>query len=93
MMLSPMDHHLSTVGWHLSPHAKERIQSRGIRMSQLITALTKPDLTYPDRGDEIRTAGRLAVVVNPSSHTVLTVLVTGELPWSEQQARDVFALA
>jgi len=92
-MFSPMDHHLRTLGWHLSPHAAERIHSRGIRPSQLVAALTSPDLTYPDRGDQIQTFGRLAVVVNPRSRTILTVLVTGASRWDEHEARAIFALA
>ena len=88
-MFSPMDCHVIALGWHLSPHARDRIRTRGVRASRLVEALKAPDVCYPSGGDQVRTSGRLAVVVDPSSRTVLTVLLTGDSAWDEANARTL----
>jgi hypothetical protein len=86
-MFSPLDHRLTTIGWRLSCHARERMHSRGVSVEQVVAVLTDPDLTYPSAGEVVHTRGRLAVVTNPTTHTVVTFLLTGAEPWSEDEAR------
>ncbi len=90
-MFTPTDLHLRMVGWQLSEHAKDRARRRGVGVARIVTALTDPDLTYPRDRETIMVRGRLAVVTNPRTRMVLTVLVTGEDVWDDAQARVVFA--
>lgn len=95
-MYSPADFHASTCGWHLTAHAKQRAQARGVRIAQLLAAVTAPELSYPDPGNArhtVMTRGRLAVVVDARARTVLTVLLTGSDRWTDADARVVFATA
>lgn len=92
-MASPLDMHAQSVGWHLTDHVKLRARRRGVRIEQILAAVTAPEMTYPNRTEVIMTCGRLAVVTNPRTRTILTVLLTGISPWEDKDAREVFAPA
>lgn len=93
-MFSPLDHHLISLGWHLTPHARQRIHARGVRASDLIAALTRPEITYPTGPGGSRTVlthGRLAIVAHAKTRNVLTVLLRTEELWDDEDCRAVFA--
>ena len=73
-------------GWHISAHARGRALERGICDRDLRFTVEQPDYTYPqadsygsDRRVHVR--GEWAVVVNPTEHTVITVLYQDHTRW------------
>lgn len=95
-MFSPLDHHLTTLGWHLTPHARQRIHDRGVRVPDLVAALTHPEISYPTGPDgggrSVLTHGRLAVVAQQEGRYVLTVLLRTEEVWDDADCRTAFAV-
>lgn len=90
-MFSPLDFHASTHGWRLSAHAKQRAYDRGVRVDRILAAVDDPELSYPSGDLTILTRGRLAVLADLPSHTVVTLLLTGTEAWNDKDARAVFA--
>lgn len=60
-------------------------------MRQIVEAINDPEITYPDGAEIIMRRGRLAIVINPRTQTVLTVLLARGNTWSDVEARAVFA--
>lgn len=65
--------------WRISTHAHRRALERGLCDRELRLTIEQPDCTYPqtssyghDRFVYVR--GEWAVVLNPTEHTVITVL-------------------
>lgn len=76
-------------GWALSRHSRLRAIERGISEAQIRDVLCDPDVTYtqsnygPNR--QVLQGGDLGVVVDWSSHTVITVLFRDQQRWRRQQ--------
>ena len=70
--------------WTVTQHASVRMDEMGVQTEELIETLEHPSITYPSPpaygpGRAIAVAGRLAVVHNPTTRAVITVLWHG---WS-----------
>ncbi|MGO4599467.1 hypothetical protein [Terrabacter sp. 2RAF25] len=68
-----------TIGWRLSAHARSAIEHRGFLERDVLAAAAHPELRYTcynygaDR--EARIRGRLCVIVNAVTKTVITVML------------------
>ena len=82
-------------GWTITAHARERIDARGISDLDLHRALEQPECSYPQTGSglqegerQVRVRGRWAVVVNPVTRTVITVLFASPNDWHAHTRRE-----
>ena len=78
------------MSWTITHHAEVRMTEMQIGAVELLETLTYPSITYPSPpshgpGRSIAVAGRLAVVVNTSTCTVITVLWHGQTGRSSHQ--------
>lgn len=72
----------TAMNWELTYHASARMIEMGVDDDELLETLGYPSITYPSPpsygpGRLIAVAGRLAIVHNPSTRTVITVLWHG----------------
>lgn len=70
------------MSWTVTGHAAHRMDQMGVEESELFYVLEHPSITYPSPphhgpGRSIAVAGRLAIVHNPTTKTVITVLWHG----------------
>lgn len=68
--------------WKICDHAKQRLGEMGLRRRDILTALRNAEVEYPGSlghpdGRRIACWDRLAVVFNPTTKTVVTVLWRG----------------
>ena len=80
------------MSWTITHHAEVRMTEMQVGTDELLETLSYPAITYPSPrshgpGRSIAVAGRLAVVVNASTRTVITVL------WHGQTGRSSHRLA
>lgn len=76
--------------WTFTHHLKQRAAQRGITDAAIIEVLHTPDVTYPQSAfgsdRQVRQRGELAVVVNPLTHMVITVLFRDYDRWTSYLA-------
>lgn len=68
--------------WSMSFHATLRVNEMGLTEGEVVDALNWPSVTYPSppkygHGRSVAVSGRLAVVHNASTRTIITVLWNG----------------
>ena len=69
--------------WVVTHHAEIRMNEMNVDIEEVLAVLEWPSTTYPSPasygpGRSVAVAGRLAVVHNPSSGAVITVLWNGQ---------------
>ncbi len=79
-------------GWQLSRHAQARAAEHGFDDAELFAALERPEVSYPqtNHGDlrQVRQESRVAVVVDPVTRVVVTVLFRSPAEWQRHLAQD-----
>ncbi|HEX9711732.1 MAG TPA: hypothetical protein VGB52_04155 [Actinomycetota bacterium] len=68
--------------WKICDHAKQRLDEMGLSRRDVLTALKQREVEYPGslrhpEGRRVACWDRLAVVFNPATRTVITVLWRG----------------
>ena len=78
-------------GWRFTRHAREQIAARGFDLGDVLAACNQPEQRYtsynfgPNRW--VCQLGRVAVVVDPTSRGVITVLLRETEVWDDEDAR------
>ena len=78
-------------GWRFTRHAREQIVARGFDVGDVVAACNQAEQRYtafnygPNRW--VYQRGRVAVVVDPTSRTVITVLLRECGAWDDDDAR------
>lgn len=80
---------------HLSKHARDTMQRRGVLFAEILRAVHEPEVTYTSDGCVVHQRHALAVVVAPNltaagiteSLLVVTVLLRSQDQWDDDQAR------
>jgi hypothetical protein len=77
----------SNAVWNLTWHARTRMSEMQLNDDEVLDALRNPELTYPSssrfrNGADIAVRGRLAIVFDPATGAVVTVL------WRGLESRD-----
>jgi len=81
-----------SLGWRLTKHARETALRRDVEIHDVLLTAVDPEVTYtsgPAYGvdREVRQRGLLAVVVNPDTQVVITVLLRQTAQWTDEDAR------
>lgn len=77
--------------WFLSRHALDRATQMGLDRARVVEALHEPDVEWPShQGRRIAVRESLAVVFEPASHVVITVLWHTEAEWSRDPDSDAY---
>jgi len=78
------------VGWRLTRHAQARAAEHGFDGAELLAALERPEVSYTqtNHGDlrQVRQKSRVAVVVDPVTRVVVTVLFRSPAEWRRHLA-------
>lgn len=74
-------------GWSVTAHARRRAAERGLTGTELCLVVEAPTLAYPQSGSygpdrQVRVRGEWAAIVDPSTHTVITVLFRDPARWN-----------
>ena len=77
-------------GWRLTRHAQARAAEHGFDDVELLAALERPEVSYPQtyHGEmrQVRQESRVAVVVDPVRRVVVTVLFRSPAEWQRRLA-------
>ena len=77
-------------GWQLTRHAQARAAEHGFEDAELLAALERPGVSYTqtNHGElrEVRQERRVAVVVDPVTRVVVTVLFRSPAEWRRHLA-------
>jgi hypothetical protein len=74
-------------GWRLTHHAQSRAAEHGFADAELAPALERPEVSYTQTNQrQVRQKGRLAVVVNPVTGVIVTVLFRSPAEWQRHLA-------
>lgn len=68
-------------GWNLSDHARQRMREMGLNRVRVGRALNDPEVDYASRRRRVAQADDIAVVYEPISRVVVTVLWRAQEPW------------
>jgi hypothetical protein len=83
--MSPLETELlrQSLGWRISPHARERAAQRGYTRQEVLCACVAPEVTHTScrAGLLVYKRGTVSVVVNPQAMAVVTVLHRSHEPW------------
>jgi hypothetical protein len=81
---------IKITGWRLTQHARARAAEHCFDDAELSAALERPEVSYTqtNRGElrQVRQGGRVAVVVNPETRVVVTVLFRSPAEWQRHLA-------
>lgn len=82
----------ATLGtWKLTRHAREQIANRGFRLEDVAATCQLPEQRYTsyDYGPNrwVYQRGHVALAVDPSTRTVITVLLRSYGSWTDDDAR------
>jgi hypothetical protein len=79
------------VGWRLTRHAQARAAEHGFDDAELFAALERPEVSYTQTNHgklrQVRQESRVAVVVDPVTRVVVTVLFRSPAEWQRHLAR------
>lgn len=79
-------------GWHFSRHARDRIDARGFDPHEVVLVCCNPQITVTayHRGPNLmrHVAGRLAVVVDVGTGTIVTAWPRLYFEWNDSDARE-----
>lgn len=86
---------LTASRWTLTPHAKEKMQSRGFTLAEVLWAAERPEVSSTDkdaaghdrRDRQLRTRGRCTAVVDPFTDEVITVLYAAGVEQTDRKAQ------
>jgi len=77
-------------GWRLTRHAETRAAEHGFDGAELLAALERPDVSYTQANHgklrQVRQESRVAVVVDPATRVVVTVLFRSPAEWRRHLA-------
>ncbi len=77
-------------GWPLTRHAQDRAAEHGFDGAELSAALERPEVSYTQKNNgklrQVRQEGRVAVVVDPVTRVVVTVLFRSPDEWRRHLA-------
>lgn len=74
-------------GWRLTRHAQARAAEHGFDDAELLAALERPEVSYPQTNHrQVRQESRVAVVVDPVTRVVVTVLFRSPGEWQRHLA-------
>lgn len=83
--------------WTFSKHARQRMTERSIASDEVRRALMRPDRIYVQLGygpyREVRQAGRIAAIVDPVKHHVITVVFRDPRLWLALEATKIAEVA
>jgi len=83
----------ATIGWRLTPHAREVAMARGFGIEQVLLACIDPVITYTaydyGPGRHVHQRDLVSVVVNPEARIVITVLLRACDDWTDADARRI----
>ena len=80
-------------GWHLSQHAYLRAVELGYRTEEVLACAEAPATTYDSddkrygKGQKVHKRGDIAIVTNPRTHEVVTVLLPKTDQWTHGKDR------
>ena len=90
-MTTPIDLR-RTYGWHLSKHARDAADARGVTTREILEAIAAPEIRHTaynyGPGREMYKHGELAVVGVPATKTVITVLWNSESVWTSAEFHE-----
>lgn len=77
--------------WFLSRHALDRATQMGLDRARVVETLDEPEVAWPSHQDRrIAVRESLAVVFDPASHVVITVLWHTEAEWSRDPRSEAY---
>jgi len=95
--MTPNDVPVQLGEWRLTWHARKRVAERGFSVRDVAAAAMDPDVRYPSPafGPDVWTyrCGIVAVGVDQTTRTIITVLLGSSSPWTDADANDAAARA